>query len=155
MARPGVSVKRFWCDACLCWWGRGSQEWGLGASGDLTGPVPASRYTALRPQDAQVSVTRPGSSEPRGGLRWMSVAPQDGQTSGFRSRSATIKIRASGARYSLMPRRPMASLVPAVQRPWRVPPRTNLFVSGSEEQAGERGAAMKRTALVLALFLGT
>ena len=42
---------------------------------------------------------RSGSSLDRGEL-------QEGQTNGFWSRSEAIRIRASGARYSLMPRRP-------------------------------------------------
>ena len=64
----------------------------------------------MRPQAAQWRVTRPpwaSSDEDRCGVR---VRPalelQEGQTSGFWSRSAAIRISASGARYSLMPRRP-------------------------------------------------
>jgi plastocyanin len=54
-------------------------------------------------------VTRPpgASSElNRSGTRSTSTEPQEGQTRGFWSRSAPIRISASGARYSLMPRRP-------------------------------------------------
>jgi plastocyanin len=39
-------------------------------------------------------------------LRWTAGEPQEGHTKGLWSRSAAIKISASGARYSLMPRRP-------------------------------------------------
>jgi hypothetical protein len=54
-------------------------------------------------------VTRPpcASSElDLSGTRSMETDPQEGQTKGFWSRSAAIRISASGARYSLMPRRP-------------------------------------------------
>lgn len=94
-------------------------------------------YTALRLQAAQVRVTRPaGSSEPRRGTRWMSAEPQEGQTRGFRSRSAAIKIRASGARYSLMPRRPIRQAPSAGSAHWR-PRSDNLPISGNGEQSPE------------------
>src|SRR5688500_2460425 len=40
------------------------------------------------------------------GVRSTAVEPQEGQTSGFWSRSAAIRISASGARYSFTPLRP-------------------------------------------------
>jgi hypothetical protein len=66
-------------------------------------------YAAVRPHAAQCSVTRPpcaSSDDDRMGVRSTSGELQEGQTSGFWSRSAAIRISASGARYSLMPRRP-------------------------------------------------
>jgi hypothetical protein len=66
-------------------------------------------YAAVRPHAAQCSVTRPpcaSSDNDRMGVRSTSEELQEGQTSGFWSRSAAIRISASGARYSLMPRRP-------------------------------------------------
>jgi hypothetical protein len=41
------------------------------------------------------------------GVRSMVAAPQDGHTKSPRSRSAEINAKASGARYSLIPLRPM------------------------------------------------
>ena len=66
-------------------------------------------YAALRPQAVQWSVTRPpwaSSDDDRSGVRTTATELQEGQTRGFWSRSAAIRISASGARYSLMPRRP-------------------------------------------------
>src|SRR4051812_21566853 len=66
-------------------------------------------YAALRLQAVQWRVIRPpcaSSVLDRSGTRSTSTEPQEGQTRGFWSRSAAIRISASGARYSLMPRRP-------------------------------------------------
>ena len=66
-------------------------------------------YAAVRPQAPQCRVTWPpcaSSDEERSGVRSTWLTLQDGHTSGFWSRSAAIRISASGARYSLMPRRP-------------------------------------------------
>lgn len=66
-------------------------------------------YAALRLQAVQFRVTRPpGASSllERSGKRWTAIEPQEGQTKGLWSRSAAIRISASGARYSLIPRRP-------------------------------------------------
>jgi hypothetical protein len=66
-------------------------------------------YAAVRPQAAQCSVTRPpwaSSHDALHGTRSTSEELQEGHTRGFWSRSAAIRISASGARYSLMPRRP-------------------------------------------------
>src|SRR6476469_3327324 len=66
-------------------------------------------YAAVRPHVAQCSVTRPpcsSSDDDRVGVRSTWGELQEGQTNGFWSRSAAIRISASGARYSLMPRRP-------------------------------------------------
>jgi hypothetical protein len=66
-------------------------------------------YAAMRPQPLQWRVTRPpwASSElDRAGLLSTAAEPHEGQTKGFWSRSAAIRISASGARYSFTPRRP-------------------------------------------------
>jgi hypothetical protein len=66
-------------------------------------------FPAVRPQAVQWRVTFPpgaSAAEERSGVRVTSAEPHEGQTKGFRSRSAAISISASGARYSLMPRRP-------------------------------------------------
>jgi hypothetical protein len=66
-------------------------------------------YEAVRPQAAQWRVTLPpgaSSTDARSGVRSTALELQEGHTNGFWSRSDAIRIRASGARYSLMPRRP-------------------------------------------------
>ena len=66
-------------------------------------------YAALRLQAAQWRVTRPpwaSSALDLSGMRSTSAEPHEGHTRGFWSRSAAIRISASGARYSLIPRRP-------------------------------------------------
>src|SRR5256885_16852178 len=75
-------------------------------------------YDACRPHDWQVSVIRSDAATTtlpprRRGARTMDRVLQEGQTRGMCSRSAAISASASGARYSLMPRRPTTSAPPS------------------------------------------
>src|SRR5207249_9475940 len=75
-------------------------------------------YDACRPHDWQVSVIRSDAATTtlpprRRGARTMDRVLQEGQTRGTCSRSAAISASASGARYSLMPRRPTTSAPPS------------------------------------------
>jgi len=76
----------------------------LGASGRDARPKLRGMYVAVRLQAVQCRVTFPpgaSSSDIRSGCRLTDGEPHEGQTSVLRSRSAAIKISASGALYSL------------------------------------------------------
>jgi hypothetical protein len=79
-------------------------------------------YEACRPQTAQVRLMRsdrgagsPGGAGRRRGTRWMLRVQHDGHTNGWCARSAAMSASASGARNSLIPRRPTTDSPPAVE----------------------------------------
>ena len=75
-------------------------------------------YEAWRPHVWHVMVTRsatsdvsfPAAAPRRRGTRTMERVAQEGQTRGTCWRSAAISAKASGARYSFIPRRPTAAV---------------------------------------------
>jgi len=88
-------------------------------------------YAALRLQAVQWSVTRPpgaSSALDRSGFLSTATEPHEGQTKGFWSRSAAIRTSASGARYSLTPRRPTVGPSGGIMaRNWHPHPKTQFM----------------------------
>ena len=82
------------------WRGASGRDERLSGAGDVGGGAAAGGAVEGDPPPWA------SSESDRSGIRSTAAELQEGQTSGFWSRSAAIRISASGARYSLMPRRP-------------------------------------------------